>query len=523
MGKGDRLGWPLRVPTTKIYTRSMAKTKSTISYTPEQIPPRTSWTLPTRVSREEVPRLCRGLRYMMTELYGATFYYPDASSDKTTCRYEWHTKWQTKRFGTKLGVHFEVANGPVNEISAYAAPGHDHPLAGGVPAFDARQLSRYQKKVAKVLDGALRRQAPEAKRRYHLVYYLQPPPFSGVKEPVSLVEHSVAVLPTVIVGRESKRASAVIHTVEASFLTEARELGFQRHMMLCALLTLARGLPFTWLSLQWPRNRTPVESVEAIDPMPSLGVIYPHGLWQACNDPSDQDFGRRLQSVLSLYSRLSVQERDDYEDPILTYYAGKEIEGKQPTMAMVAFLAAVSSLTKPEKCHGDVLCSRCGPLLQPGGGPFRHNKVGDREALVNSVCKMFQAEPGTASHGHIKDIITRAYRHQRSPFVHGAMLQHEEYKSLGNTIAAEPTEEAPFSETHLYGSDLRAVEHIARRALLVALADRSTSTLDTELFDLRREDFQPQVRVAACATLARGVPVGFIRQPSRERDAPGSE
>jgi hypothetical protein len=89
-------------------------------------------------------------------------------------------------------------------------------------------------------------------------------------------------------------------------------------------------------------------------------------------------------------------------------------------------------------------------------------------------------------------------------------------KSLGNAIAAEPTVEAPYSETLLYGSDLHAVEYIARMALLLALAECSTNPLDRELFELRRKYFQPQVEMRMSVTLPRGVPVGLTQQPAQK-------
>ncbi len=133
-------------------------------------------------------------------------------------------------------------------------------------------------------------------------------------------------------------------------------------------------------------------------------------------------------------------------------------------MAIVAFLAALSSMTKPVKCEGEIVCSKCGPLSHHGGGPFQHNKVSDREAIVTFVSKHFRAEDATEVYPEIEDVITRSYSRQRSAFVH-AMLRHEEYQQQGQAIAAQPTQDAPYSEALLYRHDLYAMEYLARRTL----------------------------------------------------------
>ena len=85
-------------------------------------------------------------------------------------------------------------------------------------------------------------------------------------------------------------------------------------------------------------------------------------------------------------------------------------------------------------------------------------------------------------------------------------------------MSAQPTEEVPYSETLLYRHDLYAMDYIARRTLLLALAELTASIIDEELFNLRRKELRPSVEMAMCITLPARVPVGIIGPSGRKEE-----
>lgn len=471
----------------------MAKVKHNISYSLAEVPARIHWTVKLDLPPEKLGTLCLGLRNMTEEHRGGCFYYPDEKKAQTHCRYEWQIPWNGKKYGIRLGIQFIVTSAAIGDLELYAAYGDEHPNVGKVPTFSTQEISIFQEKTVLVLKEALDRQNENRTTEYNCVYYLELPPFRTIESPLRLDAFGATIIPTVILGKDNKRISAVVITISAPFEGEAKSSAMRRCMILASLLTLAEGNSFNLHAPEWPRNRKPRELVNCIDPLPSAEDIYPYRRWRTCADRPDQNFASRAQTIVALYSSLDTADIVEVTDPIFAYMAAKEIQGKQPTLATVAYMAALSSLSAPRICSGDVSCSICGALRQQGGAAFRHNVLGDRQALIDAIAQLFNIGPGSEEHSDLTNLASRVYGKHRSAYVHGATLRHGEYNKEGSALTAEPTNERLFSELHLYSTELLTLERITRKALLLSLGNRSKLQLDQELFNLTTVKFQTKI------------------------------
>src|SRR5207302_10250298 len=71
---------------------------------------------------------------------------------------------------------------------------------------------------------------------------------------------------------------------------------------------------------------------------------------------------------------------------------------------------------------------------------------------------------------------------QRSTFVHGAILRHNE-ASDQHILNVEPTQRLPFAEELLYSNDLISIDTLSRRSILTFLATSGEQELDSKLFN----------------------------------------
>jgi len=330
------------------------------------------------------------------------------------------------------------------------------------------------------------RSTPKRKKPYHAIFYVELPPFRRIAETIKLPEFGIIVFPTVILGKENKRVSAIGITINESSQQTAKAIALQKIATVCALLTLARGTVYKTYIPEWPKNRKQIEFLESINQPIPLESLYPYRRWQSSMDNIDDDFGECLEKILMLYYSLSKHDRDNFIDSLLAYYAGKELFNSHPTLSVVALLAALSPFGKADKCPGKVNCSSCGELKFGNDNPFRHNLISDRDALVNSLGEIFKIDQKSDMHKELNDLITRLYQKQRSAFVHGAILRHGEYHQDYNLPASLPTPNQQYSDLLLYRRDLISLEPLVRNALLNLLSDETCIPLDENLFNLEK-------------------------------------
>lgn len=493
----------------------MPKVKPTISYIAYEIPARARWMVRIDLPRKDVANFCEGLRCLVSQRNGAVFYYPNTEQNTNSCRYEWHTRWQRKKFGVRLGIYFTVTAKNLTEVECYAAYGDGHSDHGKTPKFSEGEATNFNGEITTVINEALSWPTSE-KKLHHVVYFMTTPPFSRIEKITAIEKFGTVVFPTVISGKRNERVSAVVFNTASVFVGQAKSEALRQHAILCCLLTLAHGSLFSWYSPEWPRNRKPTQLIDSVSPFPPLEKIYPHRRWRVCQDSVNQKFGERLQAILSLYYGLSSEDRSKLIDPLFAFYAGKEIIGKQPTLATVAFLAALSPLASSTKCEGDMACSICGELSRKGERSFRHNLVGERQALTRSIGRLFKLDSESDEYRNLDRLITRVYEKQRSAYVHGATLRHQEYNK-GSALDGQPTEQLAYPGILLYQLDLHSLEATARRALLLLLAERAQGEIDDVLFNLS-ESFKPaEMPVSMSVSLSKSAMVRLaLRPPQKE-------
>ena len=152
------------------------------------------------------------------------------------------------------------------------------------------------------------------------------------------------------------------------------------------------------------------------------------------------------------------------------------------TLAIVAYIAALSSLSETSKCPGQVSCSQCGQLA------MKHDKVGDKAAILALIKDLL--EPTSEQEIRLQNIIERVYRKQRSAFIHGAELRHEEFYQGVGLPKAFPTEKEPVRKTFYYRLDFLSMELIARRTLLSWLSRKNGINLNLEMFNLKESPIE---------------------------------
>ncbi len=469
-----------------------------VSFHISEIPPCLPATVQCQIPRTEVPRLCEGLRGFVSEKYGAAFYYPNIEADETVCRYEWHVPHRSHEFGMRLGIHFRVTKSDLAGLQAYIAYGDGHPSVGQPPELTQEEISSYLHLLQDALTEASERQKPENVRQYNVAYYAELPHTCAISEPLEIPSANVTIAPTVRLGSQLKRVSAFVSTVQASFESEAKSKALRQHLFACALVTLAEGQRCAQFVPEWPKSRKPVQVLQSVVPFPSTRRLYPKGKPDYQLAPGDSG---RIPPVFDWYHGLSESERAAFDNPLFSYCAAKELEHSQPTLAVVALLAAISPFARGQKCAGCLTCSACGDLQN-----FQHNITSDQTAIALWLVAMLRIEPSSADAKRLTRLLKRLYREQRSSYVHGAVLRHDElHKGMG-VPHIQPSARHGYSDVLQYQLDLQALSYLTRKALLFHLSGMAGVELDLKSFDLEKNGLTFGVIAGAQVTL-RGMDV----------------
>jgi hypothetical protein len=452
----------------------MPKHKRTISYNTHPIENARQWDVEVNIPRQEIGRVCQALHLYTSKMLGASFYYPDPIARTTTCRYEWFAGSARQRFFYKLGLMFAVNDEPLRKIRAYVGYGDRHPAYGTIPPEDRETTSHLNSvlEVLKSIDG----RGPKSQAR-HWISYIQAPHGFYVGKHMKIEALRAMVLPTVLVGKENVGVSPIIFTTDEDSGEEGDD-SIDRSLEVSVLLTVATGSLFKPYFLQWQKRQKPKQVVATIDPVPELASLFPPKRWRAWFGSADDSFAPRLEGIVKMFDGLSEELRTPVRNAMFAYRSGLEMLSAQPTLASVAFVAALGFLAKRKQCAARIECEACGPL------DFRHDLVGERQSLFNALADLLALKAEAPDFKELNTLLTRVYQEQRSAYVHGARLRHRELTSR-SFKNAQPTATAPFAEEYLRELDLRSVEQLTRRAILAFIARESHFELDDELFLLR--------------------------------------
>src|ERR1700688_2145734 len=423
--------------------------------------PNWRFALSARIPRNALPELCEGLAFIVGERSGGSYYYPDYANRRMAAAFEWYARHRGRKFGYKLGVEFWIEASDLEQLGAYVLYGEDHPKWGQPPDFDAIQQREFQRKVIKVLDLATnwRTQAPS--QQFHTVGYIQLHPRGLLKHHTEIASIGTLVLPTVLMGRQNARVSAVIQSVPARFKDEAKVIALRRFLKLCALLTLATGEHYgPYVSTL---GRTPLKQfVDRVCPPPPASHVYPNGKYKSYEGDDDASVWNSVKLLSDQYSSLDPKLQTELDGSIFAYYTAKELQKRFPTVAAVALIASLGLFRHTAKCEGSITCSNCGDLN------FRHETKGEARSIADSLCENFGLAAGDDRRDELHRLVRHVYSAHRSGDVHDAILRHGEFGSQQPDHV--PEEKAAISERLKRQNELMTMDLLTRRALLQHIA-----------------------------------------------------
>jgi hypothetical protein len=481
-----------------------------LKYSPEHLPPRVSWRLAVQVPRNELGSLCEQLHSIVRSRGGASFYYPDLDNDKTRCRYEWHRRLNRHKFALRVGIVIDVSNADLKEIEAYVTTKEAaESLSGPVPELQPDTVAEIQQEVVATLEQANSLRDPENQTDYFCVFHIETPPHHGFRVSVSSNDATLRFVRTRVV--KDKRISAIIVKARGGSKEIAKDVALSVSHTACALLTLAEWQRYEHTSLIWPRYRPALPTVPSPNDVTEDRLYPRRKLWPPLEE-TDAGVIDRFDLLWKAYLSLSEADRKVFQAALFAYYAGTPRNRNSSTLSVVAFSAALSSLSEEfkKKCDGSLTCSFCGPIA------FRHDIVGEVAAivdLVGDVCEV-KREDQLAD---VRRVIQRVYRKQRSAFVHGAVFRHEEYGQGSGVPPHVPTNDAPVQELFEYEQDLESISRIARRTLLQWLARRGNFTLDFEQFGINTDRITAKSLLSMHISFAGAGVVGFAMAEGSKR------
>lgn len=202
--------------------------------------PNWRFSLSTSIARKDVPELCQGLAFIVGERKGGSYYYPDYVDGKTAAAFEWYRPYRRRIFGYKIGVEFWIEETNLEKLGVYVLYGEDHPKRGYPPEFTVPEQHKFQNEVIDTISLATKWRTQLPFRQFHTIHYIKVAQ-GVIRRAINIPALDASILPTVVMGKENARVSAVIQTIPARFRDESKEVGGRNFLRLCAMLTLATG------------------------------------------------------------------------------------------------------------------------------------------------------------------------------------------------------------------------------------------------------------------------------------------
>src|SRR5437879_4018723 len=459
--------------------------------------------LTTQIPRSEIPEICEGLAYLALEGNGGFYYYPFYEANKMGAAFEWYLPHRNRRFGFKVGVEFWVDSGNLETLSAYVLYGEDHPKRDRAPDFSEKEKLEFQRKIIETVELASNWRVRIAEKEFFTVHYIELPSEEIINDVLEFPSLKAYVLPTVCIGKERRRVSAVIQTVSAHFREEAKDLGGQEFVKLCALLTLAVGRHYRSYKPKLPRPG-PRQFLDTVTPLPSFDQLYPKGKYTIPRGNSRCSIVEPLRLVSEFYSRIPVSARLKFDDSVFAYCTAQELIARRfSTVATVALIAALNLFRRSQKCPGKVQCSECDGLEG-----FRHDRIGEAASIAQELCDLLGLDSANQKSAELREMIRSVYSTQRSSYVHDAVLRHGEFRNVGSARNAGPTTTSPFSDRLIDQNELETLDLVTRRALLQHMAQLSGLSFNPASFGIEPGKFECKSRAVAEFVVPQNVLVG---------------
>jgi len=445
-----------------------------------------NWNVSVNVPREELPEFCQALEAVVISREGGYFYWPRYEEGITRCRYDWTLNVTRDRFGARLALVFDINSNDLTSISAAlmtARNNQDH-----VPLLTIRMQNRAISEIKRLIRDAGGVLSGEALKPYYPLFYVQWP--TGVSLTTRVSSGALNVYPSVYDANGNKNLSAVAIESNAFSLSHARSLTASPSDQLVALASLILDRSVKAENVKRPR-RGGYKDVHL--ELPTIQDAYPR-LRQY--RPSHQsalgnDIKLPIKIVLELLGLITSDTTDPLWRSIHAYSSGLDLDGHHPTLASVAYVAALSAFTSSEDCAGTVNCS-------VHGDRPRHPLISESEAVTNLIAS--ELSLNGSSRNIVSKLLRAVYGRQRSSFVHDAVLRHDELR-VGNMEVGRPEVTTTTSDALVFKEELMSLRVLTRRVILAQLS-RISDTVNDILSDANQSPLQIQIPLSTKVTIS---------------------
>lgn len=414
-----------------------------------------SWTVGLNVPSVAIGAFTDALEQAVDGRSGV-WYEPDYEDGLTRCRYEWFVRLAGAKQGARITLMFLVGDQDLVEISAALSLGRT--LKGRSDLVTAKVANRVIKTIEATLGLAMRIMDGSALVERNTLVHLSAPRQLLVTKESSSGGHTV--FPSAMGRPQGDRVLAMSVPVQTYSREAARDRASAPAERLAVVMSVLSGQSFTVTNIDWPRSKKwPQISAEPF----SLGDAYPRSRFDV--DLTSRyglpDLSKEAATAVEIVSDASALEHDVW----LAMHAlarGIELHSDQPTLASVAYSAALSSTVSPVYCVGEVSCNKCGE--RP-----RHYETGDAKSITVAVSLALGLNEDETK--ECEKLVRRVYSRQRSSYVHDGKLRHAEIDGHRGGASGRPEAKGAHSPVLGFSEDLSNIQMLARRFLVSKLSD----------------------------------------------------
>lgn len=429
------------------------------------------WSLTVNLTRSIVGSLCEALHGIAHENSGGAIYYPDIVKKQTISRYEWPIKWRNTFPRFHVVMSLVVGSSDIGKIDCYLVDTSENGEAQFTGKHFSSLIEFAQNESLRVFDGAIEQLSKVESTKTNVVFYLDLGSLDPVFQEIQTDDKKFTVIQTRLL-EEHKRVSAI--TVEANEKNQemAKATALRDVATITALMTLGAGALIKTTTISWDK-KTPAPQFIDIGRSYQARSYYPKNSRRFNKGENSPRLSASILFTWSAFDRLNNGDRAVFLNAVFAYQTAKELAHTQSTLSVIAYIASLSAISKTVKkqCKGSIACTECGDL------DFRHDLVGDKRAVITTVAELLNIGSETSEYKELKRMIGRVYQEQRSAYVHGATLRHNEYFRQHSAPSALPTNAKYVSDVFFYGRDLGSIEEIVRQSLLRWLALKSGNEL----------------------------------------------
>jgi hypothetical protein len=363
-------------------------------------------------------------------------------------------------------------------------------------SFTADELRALEAEVNETLKIALGRMEAEDTDPWAVAFHIKTPIDCALGQRFVTQNGEITMLPSAFDKKEGALYSAIAIKTKAGTKEAAKVAALAKFSQFCAAVCLAKSQFIDQGFPKWPRGKAFPQVFQWADDFIDA-EMYPPRFVTARENPLPH-WVKRIDFVWDGIQSLPADKAERFTSSLFAFYSGMELLHSQPTMASVAFMAALGALAaeKRKKCDGEIACSCCGSL-----GSFKHDLVGDRKAIETMILELCNWESDPTTGKKVAACLRRLYSDQRSGYVHGAKLRHGEFNREGTLPSSFPTAESFVSDTFTFEADLLSIWQLTRRVLLEWLGRETHRHVDYALFDIDPQKFELSAIVQMQVTL----------------------